>query len=283
MTAPRLLVITGGHRVAMDDFLASVAAACTARGWVWAHTTQPTAQAWLTPEHAGQWDAILLHDIPGLPLKRGVAPVPTPVDPAVARDLVGLLDAGQPLIVLHHAISSWPAWEGWAEAIGARFLYAPGRLRGTDLPSSGYRVGRFTVTVTDADHPVCEGITDFEVDDELYFAPVLTDRIHPILAHDADLDGALFQDTFDEVSHGSSTGVTCAGRGAEGTLTGPSRLMGWTTVAGHSPVVTLLMGDGPSTFGQEMFRRLLGNALTWVSSPQARADAKAAPFAVPLP
>lgn len=283
MATTRILVITGGHRVAMDDFLGAIAAICTERDWVWAHATQPSAQRWLTPEHAGQWDAVLLHDIPGLPLKRGVAPVPTPVDPQVARDLVGLLDVGQPLVVLHHAISAWPAWEGWAEAIGARFHYAPGRLRGVDLPSSGYRVGRYTVTVTDPSHPLCAGVSDFEVDDELYFAPVLTDRIHPVLAHDAELDGALFQDTFDEVSHGSSTGVTCAGRGAEGTLTGPSRLMGWTTVAGHSPVATLLMGDGPSTFGQEMFRRLLGNALAYVTSREARDQATARPFAIPLP
>jgi hypothetical protein len=64
----RILVVTGGHRVAMDEFLAAIADICTERGWVWAHATQPTAQRWLTDELAGQWDAILLHDIPGLRL-----------------------------------------------------------------------------------------------------------------------------------------------------------------------------------------------------------------------
>jgi hypothetical protein len=120
-------------------------------------------------------------------------------------------------------------------------------------------------------------VTPFEVDDELYFAPYLTDRITPLLAHDAELSGELYQDTFDEVSHGSSTGVTCAGRGDA------SPLMGWTTVAGRSPIVTLLMGDGPSTFDNPMFRRLIGNAIDWVSGPQAREAAVAKPVAVPLP
>jgi len=85
------------------------------------------------------------------------------------------------------------------------------------------------------------------------------------------------------VSHGSSTGVTCADRGADGGLHGGSRLMGWTTVAGASPVATLLMGDGPSTFAHPMFRRLVGNALAWVSSDEARAEAAADPFPIPLP
>jgi hypothetical protein len=281
--ARRILVITGGHRVAIDDFLGAIAAICSERGWVWAHATQPSAQGWLTPEFAGQWDAILLHDIAGLALKRGAEPAPIAPGPGVAEDLVGLLNDGQGMVVLHHAISSWPAWEGWAEAIGARFLYAPGSLRGVDLPSSGYRIGTFNVTVTDHEHPICAGVSDFEIDDELYFAPVLSDRITPILGHDADMSGELFQDTFDEVSNGASTGVTCAGRPAGGGLHGGNRLMGWTTVAGRSPLATLLMGDGPGTFANPMFRLLLGNALDWVSSDEARIAAEAAPFEIPLP
>lgn len=279
----RILVITGGHRVAITEFLDAIAAICSERDWVWAHVTQPSAQDWLTPEHAGEWDAILMHDIPGLRLKRGEEPVVVGPDPATAADLVGLLDAGQGVVVLHHAISAWPGWEGWAEAVGARFHYRPGRLRGLDLPSSGYRIGRFTVTVTAPEHPICAGISDFEIDDELYFAPVLTDRVTPLLAHDADMDGGLFQDTFDEVSNGSSTGVTCADRGADGGLHGGSRLMGWTTTAGSSPLATLLMGDGPATFAEPMFRTLLGNALAWVASEPARAAARANPVPIPLP
>jgi hypothetical protein len=278
----RILVITGGHRVALDDFLGAVAAVCEERGWVWAHATQPTAQRWLTDELAGQWDAVLLHDIPGLRLKRGEEPVVVGPDPETAAHVVNLLDAGQGIVILHHAISAWPGWEGWAEVVGARFLYRPGTLRGEDLPSSGYRLDRFTISPI-AEHPITSGVVPFEVDDELYFIPVLTDRIKPLLQQDADMDGALFQDTFDEVSNGSSTGVTCADRPADEGLHGGSRLQGWTTIAGRSPVATLLMGDGPSTFAHPMFRLLLGNALAWVSSDEAHAEAQAAPFEIPLP
>ena len=77
--------------------------------------------------------------------------------------------------------------------------------------------------------------------------------------------------------------MTCSGRPADGDLNGGSNLMGWTTVAGSSPVATLLMGDGPSTFENPMFRLLLGNSLAWVSSDQAQADARSAPFRIALP
>ena len=273
----RILVVTGGHRVAMDEFLGAVAAICDDRGWVWAHVTRPSARNWLTDELAGQWDAILLHDIAGLTLKRGTEPIVVGPTTQEAQDWLNLLDAGQGVVVLHHAISSWPGWEGWAEAIGTRFLYRPGTLRGVDLPSSGYRVGPYTVKVTEPSHPICAGVTDFAVEDELYFAPVFEDRIHPILAHDADTDGALYQDTWDEVTNGTSTGVTCAGRGQA------SSHMGWTTTIQNSPAAVLLMGDGPSTFAEPNFRLLLGNALEYVASDEAHADAQAHPYEVALP
>lgn len=273
----RVLVVTGGHRVAMPEFLGAVSAICAERGWVWAHVTQPAAQDWLRPAQAGAWDAILLHDIPGLRLKRGVAPEAVGPDPDTAADLVALLERGQGLVVLHHAIAAWPGWEGWAEAIGGRFLYAPGLLRGGELPSSGYRMASHTVQAVDRTHPVTDGVADFSVDDELYFAPVLDDRVHPLLRSDADFSGALFQDTFDEVANGSSTGITCAERG-----TG-SNLVGWASTAGRSPLVYLQPGDGPSTFADPNFRRLLGNALAFVASTDAHVAAQANPFPIPLP
>ena len=279
----RILVVTGGHRVAIEEFLNAIADICAERGWVWAHVTQPSAQDWLSGEFAGQWDAILLHDIPGLTLKRGTEPEVVGPDPETAQKVVNLLNAGQGMVVLHHAISAWPGWEGWAEVTGARFLYRPGALRGVNLPASGYRMGRFTVRITDPTHPIAHGVSDFEIDDEIYFAPFLNDRLTPFLDSDADMDGALFQDAFDEVSNGVSTGVTCADRGQDGGLHGGSSQMGWTTTAGSSPVVTLLMGDGPSTFAHPMFRLLLANSLEWVGSDQAAHDARENPFAIPLP
>jgi type 1 glutamine amidotransferase len=273
----RVLAVTGGHRVDVEAFHAMLEAICAGQGWVWAHATQPGAQRWLAPEHAGRWDAVLLHDLPGLHLKRGEEPRIEGPEPEVAEAVVKLLDLGQGLVVLHHALSAWPGWEGWAEAIGGRFLYRPGRLRGREVPPSGYRIAPHTVEVVAPGHPVCAGVGGFELDDELYHAEVLADRVTPLLRTRADLDGAGFLDAYDVVRHGSSTGVTCAGRPPA------SDLVGWTTTAGASPLVFLQPGDGGATFAHPAFRRLLGNALAWVASPEARAAAAVRPVPVRLP
>lgn len=269
---PTVLAVTGGHRVDLAAFGKLLDATC--RGWAgWRHVTQPAAQDLFTVEHAGSFAAVLLHDIAGLHLARGTEPETDDPSASVRVGWRALLDAGQGMVVLHHALASWPAWDGWAHAIGGRYLYAPGRLDGRPWPASGYRLAEHTVDVVAPDHPVCAGVERFTVDDELYLCPVFEQAVVPLLATRADLDGALFRDTYAEVRHGDST-ATCAGHPPG------SRLVGWAKVAGRSPVVYLQPGHGPATFAHPAFRRLLGNALRWVASPEAHVWARAHPAPV---
>ena len=255
----RILVVTGGHRVDLDALLEMVSAVCTERGWVWAHVVQPDAQRWLSPRLRNSWDAILCHDIPGLELSRGRPPRPLGPDAETARALTQLLEHGQGLVVTHHALSGWPGWPGWADAIGGRFLYAPGVLRGRSWPSSGYRHDSYRVQVVAREHPVCAGVDDFVVDDELYGCPVFEDEVVPLLRTDADLSPSTLISTYEQVLDGESVPMDPSAPPA-------SDLLGWATAAGRSPLVYLLPGDSGSTFGLPPYRRLLGNALAWVAS-----------------
>src|SRR4051812_11211520 len=192
----RVLAVTGGHRGDLDAFLGMLAGICDRRGWVWAHSVQPGAQRWLDPAYAGTWDAVLCHDIPGLHLRRGEPPAPRGPEPATAQAVTDLLQRGQGMVLTHHSLSGWPGWEGWAEAIGGRFHYVPGRLRGQDWPSSGTRIADYTARVVAPEHPVCDGVTDFGLTDELYCCPVFADEVVPLLRTDADLDRRLFVSTY---------------------------------------------------------------------------------------
>ncbi|KAB2340384.1 ThuA domain-containing protein [Actinomadura rudentiformis] len=262
--AGRILAITGGHRVDLDAFGAMMDAVCAERAWTWAHAVQPSAQGWLSPRHADAFDAVVCHDLPGLRLERGRAPEPSGPDPATARAVADLLDQGQGLVMLHHALAGWPGWEGWADALGGRFHYAPGRLRGKDWPSSGTRLTRYTARVAAPDHPVCAGVGDFELDDELYCCPVFASEVVPLLRADADLDPALFVRTYEHVLHGEEAAPDCTGHPPA------SDLIGWASVAGRSPLVVLQPGDSAATFALPPYRRLLGNAIAWVASKAAR-------------
>jgi type 1 glutamine amidotransferase len=257
----RLLAITGGHRFDEPAMTAMLDDVCRQLGWQHTHATQPSAQRWLRPEHAGEWDAILLHDIPGLVLARGSEPEQVPPTDDVRRAVLELLDLGQGIVATHHSLAGWPAWDEWADVLGGRFLYAPSRLHGEQLPASGYRMARYRVELASADHPVCEGIEPFELDDELYLCPVFEDRVTPLLTTPADRSPEAMIDTYREVRHGERVpAVRQSG----------SRLVGWTSLYGASRIVYVLPGHGPGTMAHEQYRRLIANACRWVAESTAR-------------
>ena len=271
-----VLVLTGGHRVDLDALFDMMSAICDPRGWRWAHARQPSAQDWLEPSLAGRWDAVLAHDIPGLRLRRGVPPEPVGPSSDVRRALVELLRRGQGFVVTHHALAGWPAWEGWAEALGGRFHYAPGRLRGRDWPSSGTRFTAHTARVVAPDHPVCAGIGDFLLADELYCCPVFEDDVVPLLRTDAAMDGRLFTSTNEHVVVGEADAPDCRDHPPA------SELIVWATVAERSPLVYVQPGDSAATFALDAYRTLIANALAWVASADAHGWAATHPKPVPL-
>jgi uncharacterized protein len=258
----RLLAVTGGHRVDLDAFQAMLVALCEERSWAFAHAVQPAAQRWFGPEYRGAFDAVLCHDLPGLLLRRGTAPTPVGPDPVVAQRLHDLLEAGQGIVFLHHALAGWPGWSGWAEVLGGRYHYAPAELRGTSWPDSGFRYAEYIARVVDPHHPVCVGVERFTLTDELYCCPVFEADVVPLLR--ADAPSGPFRETFHEVLGTPRTG-------AAWTHPAASDLIAWCTSAGQSPIVYVQPGDGAPTFADPTFRRLLGNALEWVSTADAHA------------
>lgn len=74
----------------------------------------------------------------------------------------GLLEyvkSGKGLVPLHFSCSSFQEWDEYAKLIG--------RVWKKGVGGHGPR-GKFTVNITKTEHPITEGIVDFEADDELY-------------------------------------------------------------------------------------------------------------------
>lgn len=260
----RVLTITGGHRVDLDAWLGMLDAVCSQRGWTFAHAVQPAAQRWLAPEHVDAFDAVLLHDIPGLHLKRGEPPQPIHPSSRVREALRAFTDAGGGIVATHHSLAGWPSWDGWAHALGGRFHYAPGRLDGNYEPSSATVVDTSRVEIVDPGHPVCAGLESFELADERYLCPVFTDDVVPLLVTDGPLGGEHFISTFEHVLVGEDRAPRAdAARRA-------SRLLAWANSVGTSPLVYVQPGDSAATFARPEYRLLLGNSLEWVTSPAAR-------------
>ena len=232
------------------------------QGVDWTLVEQPAAQALFSVDNARDYDAFVLYDMPGIQFdpRPGVPPRFQQPSERFKHDFLELVDAGHGFVFLHHAIAGWPAWDEYAEIIGGRFLYMPAQLRGEQKADSGYRHG-ITHTIRKlAEHDVLEGIPDtFEITDELYLSEVFADRITPLLSSDYD---------FVDENFYSATQAVRDGRmfSNEGWQHEPgSNLIGWTREHGNSRIVYLQCGDDPVAYANVHFRKLIENAIRWVS------------------
>jgi hypothetical protein len=104
----------------------------------------------------------------------------------------------------------------------------------------------------------------FTITDELYCFPVFEDSVVPLM-----------RTRFDTSDTSSFFGTDLALRGRRNTNEGwthppGSALVGWVKHAGRSPLVYLQFGDGPVTYADPVFRRVVANAIRWAASPDAR-------------
>lgn len=255
-----LLVSTKGHPFDTADFFAMFNAM---KGMTWTHVEQPATTALLSPDGCADFGALLFYDVPGLQFRTPNPPDLFEPPEAMKAGFRALLEQGKPMIFLHHAIAGWPLWDDYAEAIGARFFYQPGTYKGREHADSGYV---FPVTYRAkplADHPVLAGLEDgFEVTDELYLFEMLEDDIVPLLAAEHDFT----RDQFFSAANALEARMwTRDGWDhPDGT-----NLIAWAKRSGNSPTVTIQCGNDAATFANPAFRKLLRNAIDWVTSDAA--------------
>ena len=258
-----VLVVARGHPYLRDPFMAIFdempGIACSL-------VEQPAAARLMNPDAMRGFDALVLYDMPGIDFRGSGGPAWVEPDEAFKAGLLDLLDEGRVgIVALHHAIAGWPAWAEYAELLGGRFLYRPGELRGRGRPDSGYRHDvTHEVGIVDPDHPIAAGLpARFTLKDELYLFEVFEDRVRPLLRS----DHVFVQENF----YSAALAVAGTMFSNEGWSHPPgSNLIGWTKRARNSPLVYLQPGDGPVTYADETYRRLVGNAIRWAASPAAR-------------
>lgn len=81
---------------------------------------------------------------------------PYPTDEQ-AEAILGLTERGQGMVILHHAILAFPAWESYSDMCGIHdrdFDYSPKQT--------------LQVQVSDPNHPITKGLDNWEMGDETY-------------------------------------------------------------------------------------------------------------------
>ena len=254
----RVAVVTKGHPFDAEAFFAVFE---DMDGIDWTHVEHPEALDLVRPERAVEFDVFVMYDMPGITFTRGEPPAEFPdPPPGYAAAFEALLASGKGMVFLHHAIAGWPAWERYAHIIGGRFLYQPATFDGIDHPDSGYRHDvTHTVEVLDPTHPICAG-TDptFTITDEVYLFSVLEADVTPLMRSTHDFNDTNF--------HSADLAIRGTRDSNDGWHHPPgSNLVAWTKMVGASPIAYLQFGDGPQTYADPTYRRILANAVAWAA------------------
>ena len=256
MSRVNILLVTKGHPFDRGAFFDMF----DALDVNWTHVEQPAARLFFNVEHAKDYDAFVMYDMPGIQF--GTAgPVFEQPSESYKEQFITLLNEGQGMVFMHHALAGWPAWPEYAEIIGGRFLYLPGSLRGETRQDSGYRHNITHEISAVADHPVTLGLPgSFEMTDELYLSEVFTESVTPLLTSNYDFTADNFYSAARAVQEGKMYDN-------ENWYHKPgSNLVGWTRTYGRSPIVYLQGGDDPVAYKNPHYRQLLGNAIRWVAT-----------------
>jgi type 1 glutamine amidotransferase len=214
----RLLLVTGGHdyetnqfrQVFQDDPGVSVQA-----------VAHPQAHAWFKAGAASGYDTIVLYDMWA------------EISPDSQKDLVDRLQEGKGLLALHHCLGSYQKWDEYARIVGGRYHLQKYTVDGVEKPGSTYKHDvRFKVRIAPGNHPVTQGLADFEILDETYGGFEVRPGVTPLL-------------TTDEPTSGPT--------------------IGWTHTYGKARVVYLELGHDHAAYENPNYRRLVSQAIRWVS------------------
>jgi type 1 glutamine amidotransferase len=253
------LLVCKGHPYERDPFYAMFDGMADVN---WTLVEQPAARALFSTEQAQPYDAFVMYDMPGIQFdpRPGEPPIFETPSERYKERFLSLLEAGQGMVFLHHAIAGWPAWPEYAEIIGGRFLYSPTKLRGDNRPDSGYRHAVTHTISAAAPHPILQGVPEqFQITDELYLFEVFDDSVEPLLVSDY---------AFESQNFYSATAVVEQGKmfSNEGwSHPAGSNLIGWTKTYGGSRIVYLQCGDDPVAYANPHLQTLSRNAIAWVS------------------
>jgi len=145
-----------------------------------------------------------------------------------------LLAKGINVIALHHTIGARRAWPEYRKVLGGLWLWEPTEIDGKTYPKSTYKHGvTIPVAVADPDHPITQGLNDFEIVDEQYGNLYVSPDVHVLLTTDKP---------------------------------GCNSQIAWTTRYGNSRVFYLMLGHDNHAWSNPVYGKILGNAIQWATN-----------------
>lgn len=219
----RVLVTYGGHDFEAKTFWAMWDAL---PGIVYTKAEMPKAADLLKPGLEKDFDVVVLYD------------QWQKTSPDQKKAFVELIkSSGVGLVSLHHNIGAHNDWDAFHEIIGGRYLREELKVGDKTFGPSKWRDDQdMRVTVADRQHPITQGVDDFEICDETYKNFYITPDAHVLLTTDHPLNDPP---------------------------------VAWVKQYGKSRVFYMMFGHGPKAWQTPAYSRLLANGIHWVAEKAA--------------
>ena len=163
----RVLLITGGHDFERGPFFKLFK---ENPNLTFQAVEHPDAQKMFSAQAAKDYDVIVMYDFN------------QKISEEAKANFMARLKDGKGLVVLHHAIATYPDWAEYWKIIGARYYLQKTNVDGVEKARSAYKHGmHFTIHVADPEHPVTRGVKDYEIHDEMYKWFDVAKECHPLL------------------------------------------------------------------------------------------------------
>ena len=143
-----------------------------------------------------------------------------------------LLEQGMGMIFLHHSLVSYQHWDEFQKIIGGKYIELEYNTDPNITGSSYNEDITLEIKIVEKNHPVTEGIADFSIFDEGYQDIEVLAGIDPLL---------------------STTHPDC------------TPVVAWANQFKNSKIIYILLGHGQHAHEDANYRKLIRNAISWVS------------------
>jgi len=215
----RVLLTTGGHGFQAEPFYGMFDAMPDVK---YTKAELPKDAGLLKPGLEKQYDVIVMYDMcrPG-------------ISPDEQKAFVDLLKTGIGVVSLHHNLGAHQTWDEFPKIIGGKFFTSESVIDGQKHAKSTWSHDEhIKVTVADKDHPITQGVEDFEIHDETYGGYYTAPDVKVLLTTD----------------HPKND---------------PE--LAWVTGYGNSRVFFLMLGHDAKAYGDPNYRKLVNQGIRWAA------------------
>lgn len=228
----RVLVFYGGHPFNLDEFKSALFPETEQMDVSYALLPQERDR--LAPGLEKDYDVLVMFDM-------------DQQDPTEEQKeaLKNLLEQGIGYFAFHHNICSLFNWDEYYDICGGKamldYAYPQGEkeacFRGKSYPFSTFVMGNAEFNVADSEHPIMQGVRNFQAYEELYGNILINPDVNVLLTSD-------------------SPNMT--------------RTAAWTWRYGKSPVFATLLGHDASMWNNQDFHTMFINAVKWLAEEKRK-------------